>query len=179
MSLGEYPVTRNAPDEMSPRPRVTASPRPLDRRLGPLDAAAIVVSNVIGGGIFFTPILVAQLTGNARAMLLVWLLGGALAFAGAMAYAELAALRPRAGGEYVYLREALRTARRVPDRLDLVRRRLLGRDCRERRRARRLSRPLRAGGGRRDAASSRAAAVRAARPVARSRSSRSLRRSPR
>src|SRR4051794_41673895 len=46
------------------------------------------------------------MTGNARDMLLVWLFGGALAFAGAMAYAELAALRPRAGGEYVYLREA-------------------------------------------------------------------------
>ena len=38
--------------------------------------------------------------------LCTWLAGGALAFAGAMAYAELAALRPRAGGEYVYLREA-------------------------------------------------------------------------
>jgi APA family basic amino acid/polyamine antiporter len=85
---------------------VTAPSASLVRRLGPLDAAAIVVSNVIGGGIFFTPILVAQLTGNARDMLLVWLFGGALAFAGAMAYAELAALRPRAGGEYVYLREA-------------------------------------------------------------------------
>jgi APA family basic amino acid/polyamine antiporter len=78
----------------------------LDRRLGPLDAAAIVVSNVIGGGIFFTPILVAQMTGNARDLLLVWLLGGVLAFAGAMAYAELASLRPQAGGEYVYLRDA-------------------------------------------------------------------------
>lgn len=78
----------------------------LDRRLGPLDAAAIVVSNVIGGGIFFTPILVAQLVPDARGILAVWLIGGALAFAGAMAYAELAALRPQAGGEYVYLREA-------------------------------------------------------------------------
>jgi APA family basic amino acid/polyamine antiporter len=78
----------------------------LDRRLGPLDAAAIVVSNVIGGGIFFTPILVAQLVPDARAVLALWLVGGALAFAGAMAYAELAALRPQAGGEYVYLREA-------------------------------------------------------------------------
>jgi basic amino acid/polyamine antiporter, APA family len=78
----------------------------LDRRLGPLDAAAIVVSNVIGTGIFFTPILVAQMTGSGRDMLLVWLIGGALAFAGAMAYAELASLRPHAGGEYVYLREA-------------------------------------------------------------------------
>lgn len=78
----------------------------LDRRLGPLDAAAIVVSNVIGGGIFFVPILVAGLVPDARLMLIVWLTGGAFSFAGAMAYAELAALRPRAGGEYVYLREA-------------------------------------------------------------------------
>ena len=78
----------------------------LARRLGPLDAAAIVVSNVIGGGIFFSPIIVAGLVPSARGILLVWLLGGALAFAGAMAYAELAALRPKAGGEYVYLREA-------------------------------------------------------------------------
>jgi basic amino acid/polyamine antiporter, APA family len=78
----------------------------LERRLGPLDAAAIVVSNVIGGGIFFVPILVARLVPDARGMLLVWLAGGALSFAGAMAYAELAALRPRSGGEYVYLREA-------------------------------------------------------------------------
>jgi APA family basic amino acid/polyamine antiporter len=78
----------------------------LERRLGPLDAAAIVISNVIGGGIFFVPILVAQMAPHGGAMLLVWVLGGALAFAGAMAYAELAALRPRAGGEYVYLREA-------------------------------------------------------------------------
>src|SRR4249920_2516698 len=78
----------------------------LDRRLGPLDAAAIVVSNVIGGGIFFVPIFVAQAVPDARGILLVWLGGGLLAFAGAMAYAELAAMRPRAGGEYVYLRDA-------------------------------------------------------------------------
>jgi basic amino acid/polyamine antiporter, APA family len=78
----------------------------LERRLGPLDAAAIVISNVIGGGIFFVPIIVAQLVPNPTAMLGVWLLGGALAFAGAMAYAELAAVRPQAGGEYVYLRDA-------------------------------------------------------------------------
>jgi len=78
----------------------------LQRRLGPLDAAAIVVSNVIGGGIFFVPILVAQFVPDSRAVLLVWLLGGAFSFAGAMAYAELAALCPRSGGEYVYLREA-------------------------------------------------------------------------
>jgi APA family basic amino acid/polyamine antiporter len=78
----------------------------LERRLGPLDAAAIVISNVIGGGIFYVPVIVAQLVPNPTAMLGVWLAGGALAFAGAMAYAELAAVRPHAGGEYVYLRDA-------------------------------------------------------------------------
>ncbi|MGH9410463.1 MAG: APC family permease [Vicinamibacterales bacterium] len=78
----------------------------LERRLGPYDAAAIVISNVIGGGIFFVPVIVAQLVPGATAMLAVWIFGGALAFAGAMAYAELAAVRPHAGGEYVYLREA-------------------------------------------------------------------------
>jgi APA family basic amino acid/polyamine antiporter len=78
----------------------------LERRLGPLDAAAIVISNVIGVGIFITPGFVATLVPNRTAILGVWLLGGALAFAGALAYAELAARQPEAGGEYVYLREA-------------------------------------------------------------------------
>ena len=78
----------------------------LDRHLGPFDAAAIVISNVIGVGIFITPGFVATLVPNRTAILGVWLLGGALAFAGALAYAELAARQPEAGGEYVYLREA-------------------------------------------------------------------------
>lgn len=78
----------------------------LDRRLGPLDGAAVVVSNVIGGGILFTPPLVAAAVPSPWLFLSTWFAGGVLAFAGAMAYAELAALRPRAGGEYVYLRAA-------------------------------------------------------------------------
>jgi APA family basic amino acid/polyamine antiporter len=78
----------------------------LERRLGPFDAAALIVSNVIGGGILFTPPQVAALVPDSWLFLATWIAGGALAFAGAMAYAELAALRPRAGGEYVYLREA-------------------------------------------------------------------------
>jgi len=82
-----------------------ASPS-LARRLGPFDAAAIVISNVIGGGIYFVPIIVAGLIPFTGWLLAAWLLGGLLAFAGAMAYAELATLRPHAGGEYVYLREA-------------------------------------------------------------------------
>ena len=91
---------------MTPPAAAGASSVTLERRLGPFDAAAIVVSNVIGGGIFFVPVIVAGLLPDPRAVLLVWLVGGALAFAGALAYAELAALRPHAGGEYVYLREA-------------------------------------------------------------------------
>ena len=78
----------------------------LERRLGPWDAAAIVVSNVIGVGIFITPSFIAQLLPNRAAILGVWALGGVLALFGALAYAELAARQPEAGGEYVYLREA-------------------------------------------------------------------------
>ena len=78
-------------------------PQTLERRLSALDAAAIVVSNVIGGGILFTPPQVAAMVPHPLLFLATWLAAGLLAFAGAMAYAELAALRPRAGGEYVYL----------------------------------------------------------------------------
>ena len=78
----------------------------LRKGFGPLDGASIIVSNVIGSGIFIVPIFVAQAVPNPIAILSVWFIGGVLAFAGAMAYAELASLRPRAGGEYVYLHEA-------------------------------------------------------------------------
>ena len=78
----------------------------LERRLGPFDAAAIVVANVIGAGILFTPPFIASVVPHPVWFLSTWIAGGVLAFFGAMAYAELAALRPRAGGEYVYLREA-------------------------------------------------------------------------
>lgn len=78
----------------------------LERRLGPLDAAAIIIANVIGGGILFFPPGIAANAPSTLPFLSTWLAGGFLAFCGAMAYAELSALRPRAGGEYVYLREA-------------------------------------------------------------------------
>jgi APA family basic amino acid/polyamine antiporter len=78
----------------------------LERRLGTADAAALIVSNVIGGGILFTPPQVAASVPHPWWFLATWLAGGLLALAGAMAYAELAARRPRAGGEYVYLRAA-------------------------------------------------------------------------
>ena len=81
------------------------SPQTLERRLGPLDAAAIVISNVVGVGIFITPRIIAQAAPHPIAFLGIWVAGGLLAFIGAMAYAELGTLRPRSGGEYVYLRE--------------------------------------------------------------------------
>jgi basic amino acid/polyamine antiporter, APA family len=84
----------------------TPNPSTLERRLGPFDAAAIIIANVIGGGILFFPPGIAANTPSTVPFLSTWLAGGVLAFCGAMAYAELAALRPRAGGEYVYLREA-------------------------------------------------------------------------
>ena len=84
----------------------SSEPASLERRLGPFDAAAIIVANVIGGGILFFPPGIAANAPSTAAFLSTWVAGGFLAFCGAMAYAELAALRPRAGGEYVYLREA-------------------------------------------------------------------------
>ena len=84
----------------------TSSTPVLERRLGPFDAAAIIIANVIGGGILFRSPAVAAAIPDATWFLLAWVGGGVLAFMGAMAYAELAALRPKAGGEYVYLREA-------------------------------------------------------------------------
>jgi len=84
----------------------TSSTQTLERRLGPFDAAAIIVANVIGGGILFRSPAVAAAVPDAPWFLFAWIGGGVLAFMGAMAYAELAALRPKAGGEYVYLREA-------------------------------------------------------------------------
>jgi basic amino acid/polyamine antiporter, APA family len=84
----------------------TTTNQVLERRLGPLDAAAIIVANVIGGGILFYPPQAAASAPATLPFLATWVVGGLLAFAGAMGYAELAALRPRAGGEYVYLRDA-------------------------------------------------------------------------
>jgi len=78
----------------------------LERKLNLSDATALVVSNVIGVGIFTTPAIVAGLVPSPRAMLALWIVGGMLAFAGAITYAELAKLCPRAGGEYNYLSHA-------------------------------------------------------------------------
>jgi APA family basic amino acid/polyamine antiporter len=69
-------------------------------------AVSLVISNVIGVGIFTTSGLLARDLGDARLLLGIWLAGGILALSGALCYAELGATFPRAGGEYAYLREA-------------------------------------------------------------------------
>jgi amino acid transporter len=69
-------------------------------------AVAIVVGNVIGSGIFAKPGEIAAHAGDFRIILAAWLAGGALCMLGALCFAELAAMLPRAGGLYVFLREA-------------------------------------------------------------------------
>jgi amino acid transporter len=82
-------------------------PRPqLVRALGPFLATAIVVGTVIGSGVFKKPQVVAQNVPYFGPAMLVWVLGGLLALLGALALAEVAVLYPRAGGNYVFLRES-------------------------------------------------------------------------
>jgi amino acid transporter len=78
----------------------------LPRRLGLWSAVAVAVGSTIGSGIFRTPAGIAQQVGDVPLFLLGWVLGGAVALAGALTYAELAALYPRSGGIYVFIREA-------------------------------------------------------------------------
>src|SRR5437667_792333 len=78
----------------------------LPRKLGLLDAAVIVVGTVIGSAIFLVPNSVARNLSSAGLILLVWIFTGLLSFFGALAYAELGAMMPDTGGQYVYLREA-------------------------------------------------------------------------
>jgi APA family basic amino acid/polyamine antiporter len=76
------------------------------RALGPFDATMLVVGGIIGGGIFINPHVVAQRLSSGGLVLAAWIVGGAIALAGAFTFAELATLFPRTGGEYVYLKEA-------------------------------------------------------------------------
>lgn len=76
------------------------------RRLGLFSSVMMVIGGIIGAGIFLNPSIVAQRVGTAPLSLGVWLLGGAIALAGAFAFAELGARQPDAGGGYAYLRDA-------------------------------------------------------------------------
>ncbi len=78
----------------------------LARDLGLSHAGAIVVGTIIGSGIFLVPSEMMQAVGSARLVYLAWVVGGLLSFFGALTYAELGAMKPQAGGEYVFVRDA-------------------------------------------------------------------------
>lgn len=80
--------------------------RDLPRVLGTSHATAIVVGTLIGSGIFLVPYEMMRATGSSGLVYLAWIAGGLLSLFGAMTYAELSAIMPYTGGEYVYLRGA-------------------------------------------------------------------------
>ncbi|AXC14244.1 amino acid permease-associated region [Acidisarcina polymorpha] len=78
----------------------------LPRVLGVSHATAIVVGTIIGSGIFLVPQEMMRAVGSSTMVYLAWIVGGLLSLFGAMTYAELGAMMPATGGEYVYLRGA-------------------------------------------------------------------------
>ena len=82
-----------------------AGPRFL-RRLSLLDTSFLVIGAVVGSGIFMTPGIIAAGLPSPGLLLTVWLAGGLITLCGALSFAELGAMYPQAGGQYVYLREA-------------------------------------------------------------------------
>jgi basic amino acid/polyamine antiporter, APA family len=82
-----------------------AAPK-LVRGLGLTDATMIVMGSMIGSGIFITSAESARLVGSPGWLLMAWLLAGIMTISGALCCAELAAMMPRAGGQYIFLRDA-------------------------------------------------------------------------
>src|SRR5690242_18002086 len=91
---------------MPPNAAKNASSAPdLARDLRVSHAAAIVVGTIIGSGIFLVPAEMMQAVGSSKLVYLAWIVGGFLSFFGALTYAELSAMKPQSGGEYVYMRD--------------------------------------------------------------------------
>jgi APA family basic amino acid/polyamine antiporter len=86
--------------------RAGQDPSALPRRIGWFTAACVLISNVVGTGIFTTTGFMARDLGHPGLILSIWLMGGLIALAGALSYSELGTALPVAGGEYVYLRRA-------------------------------------------------------------------------
>src|SRR4249920_121042 len=76
------------------------------RGLGLFDSTTMVVGSMIGSGIFIVSADIARQTGSTGGLLLAWIITGVLTVAAALSYGELAAMMPKAGGQYVYLRES-------------------------------------------------------------------------
>lgn len=86
-------------------PQPAPSRPELARDLTASHATAVVIGTVIGSGIFLVPSEMMQAVGSTSLVYLAWFVGGILSLAGAITYAELAAMKPYAGGEYVYVRD--------------------------------------------------------------------------
>src|SRR5437660_11696490 len=80
--------------------------RGFGRAIGLFDGTMIVVGSMIGSGIFIVAAEISRQTGSPAGLLLTWIITGLLTVSAALSYGELAALFPRAGGQYIYLREA-------------------------------------------------------------------------
>jgi APA family basic amino acid/polyamine antiporter len=96
-------------DKTAARSRERDNPAPapeLDRGLNLWDATLVVLGLVLGGGIFLTPSAIARALPAEWAILTVWIVGGLLSIMGGFVYAEMGAMIPRAGGMYLYFREA-------------------------------------------------------------------------
>jgi len=91
---------------MTSNPQDTGLDTEFQRGLGAFDATMVVVGSMIGSGIFLVSAEMARVLGSPGWLLVSWLVTGALTLAAALSYGELAAMMPRAGGQYVYLREA-------------------------------------------------------------------------
>jgi len=76
------------------------------RKMNLLDSTFLVIGGIVGSGIFMTTGFIAEYLPSPLMILIVWLLGGFFAMSGALAFAELGAMYPQAGGQYIYLREA-------------------------------------------------------------------------
>src|ERR1700757_2281683 len=89
-----------------PQAAATGSPE-LVKRLGLTSATTLVMGSMIGSGIFIVSAEIARETNSPALLIGAWLVTGFLTIVGALSYGELAAMMPKAGGQYVYLRESL------------------------------------------------------------------------
>src|SRR6266571_1727675 len=87
-------------------PSATTLDTEFTRGLGLYDSTMVVVGSMIGSGIFIVSADMARTIGSPGWLLVAWIVTGMLTVVGALSYGELAAMMPRAGGQYVYLREA-------------------------------------------------------------------------
>src|SRR5262249_21140749 len=88
------------------RNMATGGEKGLERSLGVFSATTLIVGSMIGSGVFIAPSIMAMRVATPGVNMGLWIVGGILTLLGALSYAELCAMMPRAGGQYVFLREA-------------------------------------------------------------------------